>query len=109
MLASICIASKRKKRTIDSSDRYLFGNTAMKELNMLSPMRREHVPFTRIADLEKAAVMTAALHEICRQAGLAPGSPECHDAAAFIMRLYWNGHRTADELEAALLAYLEAA
>ena len=53
---------------------------------------------------------SAALHEICRQAGLAPESPECHDAAAFIMRLYWNGHRrTAGELEAALFAYLEAA
>lgn len=67
------------------------------------------MPFTKIADPAKAAMLTAALHEICRQAGLEPGSPECDDAAAFIMRLYWSGHRTPEHLRAALFAHFEVA
>ena len=31
------------------------------------------MPFRSIADPTKAAMLTAALHEICRQAGLKPG------------------------------------
>ena len=63
------------------------------------------MPFTKIADPAKAAMLTAALNDICRQAGLEMGSPECDDAADFIMRLYWNGHRTPEQLKAALSAY----
>jgi len=63
--------------------------------------------FSGIVDSRQLAALTAALDDICRQAGLEPGSPECDDAASFIMRLYWNGHRTPEGLKAALLAYAE--
>ena len=61
------------------------------------------MPFSRISDPIQRATLTAALDDLCRQAGLAPGSPECDDAAGLIMRLYWDGHRTSEALKAALL------
>jgi len=64
--------------------------------------------FSKIADPAKVAMLEGALDELCRQAGLEPGSPECNDAAGFIMRLYWNGHRTPEQLKVALtIAYPE--
>jgi hypothetical protein len=67
------------------------------------------VPFTKIADPAIAAFLTGALDEICRQAGLEPGSPECDDAASLIMRLYWSGHRSPEKFKAALFANFETA
>jgi hypothetical protein len=61
------------------------------------------MPFSRIVDSRQLAALAAVLDDICRQAGLEPGSPECDDAARFIMRLYWAGHRTAEDLKAAML------
>jgi len=62
------------------------------------------MPFSGIVDSKQLAALTDVLDDICRQAGLEPGSPECDDAASFIMRLYWAGHRTAEDLKAAMLA-----
>jgi hypothetical protein len=80
----------------------------LKESITLSPIAGDCVvPFSKIADPTKAAMLTEALHEICRQAGLEPGSPECAAAAGFIMRLYWEGHHTVEGLRAALSARYE--
>jgi hypothetical protein len=62
------------------------------------------MPFSKITDPIKVAMLTAALHDVCRQAGLEPGSPECDEAAGFIMRLYWEGHHTIEGLRATLSA-----
>jgi hypothetical protein len=60
------------------------------------------MPFSRIADLEQAQILNAALDEFCRDAGIGLGTPERREAASFIMRLYWCGHRTPDELRSAI-------
>ena len=65
------------------------------------------MPFGGIVDPRQLAALTAALDDVCRSAGLESGSPECDDAAGFVMRLYWDGHRTSDELKAALLVHSE--
>ena len=65
------------------------------------------MPFKWIKDPVKAAMLTDALHEICLQAGLEPGSPECDEAASFVMRLYQEGHQTIEALRAALNAQYE--
>jgi hypothetical protein len=60
------------------------------------------MPFSRIADPEQAQILSAALDELCHDAGIRPATAERREAASFIMRLYWNGHRTTDELKAAI-------
>ena len=60
------------------------------------------MPFSRIADIERAKILTAALDELCHDAGIGLGTPEHREAASFVMGLYWNGHRTPEELKAAI-------
>jgi hypothetical protein len=80
----------------------------LKEFITLSLIEGDSVmPFNGIVDSKQLVALTAVLDDVCRQAGLEPGSPECDDAASFVMRLYWDGHRTADELKAALLVHSE--
>ena len=58
------------------------------------------MPFRKLVrDTEVAQILNAALGELCRAAGIKPGSPEALDAIGFVMRHYWRGHRTADELK----------
>jgi hypothetical protein len=60
------------------------------------------MPFSRIADPDQAQILSAALDELCRDAGIRPATPERREAASFIMRLYWHGHRTPDKLRSAI-------
>jgi hypothetical protein len=60
------------------------------------------MPFSRIADVEQAQILNAALEELCHDAGIGRSTPERREAASFIMRLYWCGHRTPDELKSAI-------
>ena len=63
--------------------------------------------FTGIADSEQSRILAGVLDEICLSAGIEPDGPEREDAARLIARLYWEGHRTAKGLKAALDARLE--
>ena len=60
------------------------------------------MPFRDIADPEKLAMLTAVLNDICHEAGIEPGSEEREEAAYLVMRFYWAGCSTADQLKAAL-------
>ena len=60
------------------------------------------MPFTGIADPAQRAILIAVLGEVCLAAGIDPQSPEGDEAASFIMKFYGRGHRTANELRAAL-------
>ena len=60
------------------------------------------MPFAGIADPAQRAILTVVLEEICLAAGIEPQSPERDEAANFVMKLYWDGHRTAAELRSAL-------
>jgi hypothetical protein len=60
------------------------------------------MPFSRIADPEQAEILNSALEELCHDAGIRPATPERREAASLIMRLYWCGHRTPDELRSAI-------
>ena len=59
------------------------------------------MPVSGIAEPEQLAVLTAVLDEICMAAGIEPDSPEREDAALLLIRLYWDGHRTAGGLMSA--------
>jgi hypothetical protein len=61
-----------------------------------------HMPFTRVTDSKQRQILTTVVDDICRDAGIERGSPERKDAASLVMRLYWQGHRTPDELRFAL-------
>ena len=61
------------------------------------------MPFSKLDhDPDQARILNAALHEICRAAGIRPASPEAQFAIAFLMGFYWRGYRTAPELRAAV-------
>jgi hypothetical protein len=61
------------------------------------------MPFRNLVrDTEVAQILNTALGEICRAAGIKPGSPDTQHAMAFVMGLYWRGHRKPDELRAAV-------
>jgi hypothetical protein len=61
------------------------------------------MPFRKlVGDPEAARVLNDALHEVCRAAGIALDGPDAQDAIAFVMRLYWLGHRTPEALKAAI-------
>jgi len=61
------------------------------------------MPFSKLVhDPDQARILNAALHEICLAAGIRPASPDVQFAIAFLMGLYWRGHRTAAELRAAV-------
>ncbi len=60
------------------------------------------MPFTRVTDSKQRQILTTVVDDICRDAGIERGSPERKDAASLVMRLYWQGHRTPDELRFAL-------
>ena len=51
---------------------------------------------------EGSAALTQVLDEICRMSGIAAPNPERDETARLLQHLYRNGHRTADELRAAL-------
>ena len=53
-------------------------------------------------DPQQFAVLTAALEEICRIAGIAQHGRDYDDAAQLLAHLYKNGHRTTDQLRSAL-------
>jgi hypothetical protein len=60
------------------------------------------MPFNGVAEPEKLQILTSVLDAICLNAGIGLHSPERDSAAALVMRLYWNGCRTADEFRAAV-------
>ena len=61
------------------------------------------MPFRDVADPEQLAMLTAVLKDICHEAGIEPDSAEWEEAAYMVMRFYWAGYRTADQLKAALV------
>jgi hypothetical protein len=81
----------------------------LKEFIMLSHLPRQQSVkfFKEIVDSGQSRMLTAVLDEVCLSAGIEPDSPEREDAAHLIARLYWEGHRTAEGLKAALDAQLE--
>ena len=60
------------------------------------------MPFSRIADPMQAQILNAALDELCYDAGIRRATPEGRAAASLLMRPYWSGHRTPEELKAAI-------
>ena len=58
--------------------------------------------FRDLVEPEQFAVLTAALDDICRTAGIQAQTPEYDDTASLLMHLYKNGYRTADQLRTAL-------
>jgi hypothetical protein len=60
------------------------------------------MPFRDIVEPDELAMLTALLDDICHDAGIEPDSPERDEAAYLVMRFYWSGYRTADQLKAAL-------
>jgi hypothetical protein len=60
------------------------------------------MPGIDIAGSEQSAVVAAVLDEICLTSGIEAPSPERDETARLLDHLYRNGHRTADQLRAAL-------
>jgi hypothetical protein len=60
------------------------------------------MPFEDIVHPEQIAVLTAALEEICLVAGIDAESTGRDDTARLLTHLYRNGHRTTEQLRAAL-------
>jgi hypothetical protein len=60
------------------------------------------MPFRDVADPEKLAMLTALVDDICDDADIERTSPEYADAAYMVMRFYWAGYRTSDQLKAAI-------
>jgi hypothetical protein len=60
------------------------------------------MPFSHILDPEQLAILTGVINDICHDAGIEPDSGEYEDAAYMVMRFYWAGYRTDDQLRAAL-------
>lgn len=56
----------------------------------------------RVVDPELLAVLTAVLDDVCLAVGIEPHSPEREEVASLILHFYGSGHRTTDELKAAL-------
>ncbi len=57
-----------------------------------------------IADPDQLAILTKAVDEHCREAGIDPTSEERDAIAGLVMTLFSNGKSTAAELRSALLA-----
>jgi hypothetical protein len=63
------------------------------------------VPFRNIADPKERGILTAALHEYCRENHVDLGSPEYEDARRLIVLLFErDGHHAVAALKAALIA-----
>lgn len=62
------------------------------------------MPFTGIVDPGQLTILTAAVDEYCREAGVDPASAERDEIACFVMTLFTNGATTAGELRALLQA-----
>ena len=60
------------------------------------------MPFRGIVDPEHLALLTTAVDDFCREAGVDPVSPERDEIASVVVILFENGTTTADELKAAL-------
>ena len=60
------------------------------------------MPFRDITDPAQLAMLTAILDDLCRDAGIEPDSPVREEAAYMMMRYYWSGCRTVEQLKAAL-------
>jgi hypothetical protein len=60
------------------------------------------MPFRDVIDPEQLAMLNAVLNDICHDAGIEPDSPEREEVAYLMMRFYWGGYTTADQLKAAL-------
>ena len=63
--------------------------------------------FTGIADSGQLAMLTAAVDEHCREAGIDLLSEERDEIAHLVMTLFRNGASTSEELRAALVGYRE--
>ena len=62
------------------------------------------MPFRAIEDAEKRGVLTTALAEYCAEKGISSDTDEYEQMRELMIILYQNGHQTAAELKAALLA-----
>jgi hypothetical protein len=67
------------------------------------------MPFSGVADPDQLSVLTDALKNYCREAGIEPGTPAHEDAAWLVMTLFSSGMSTPDELSSALSNSLVAA
>ena len=65
------------------------------------------VPFSGIVDPEHLALLTAAVDDYCREAGIDPVGPQRDEVARFVVTLFGHGAATAEELKAALRVRLE--
>jgi hypothetical protein len=55
-----------------------------------------------IAHPKQLAMLTKALQDYCREAGIEPGTPAYEDAGCLVMSLFQDGVSTAEELADAL-------
>jgi len=55
-----------------------------------------------IAYPKQLAMLTEALQDYCREAGIEPGTPAYEDAGCLVMSLFQDGISTAEELADAL-------
>ena len=55
-----------------------------------------------ITNAEQLTILTTILNDICMTAGVEPQSDARGDIAAILLDLYQNGHRSSDQLRAAL-------
>ena len=60
------------------------------------------MPITEIADPKQLAILNAVLDDVCAAAGIDMHAPEREAAASLVMKFYWNGYRTTDELKLAI-------
>jgi hypothetical protein len=60
------------------------------------------VPFSRIANPEQLAVLTAALNDYCLANGIEPGTPAQLRAAKLVLAVFNGGANTPAEIRAAL-------
>ena len=76
---------------------------------MLSPLATGVciLPFSSISDPGQVAVLTAVLKDICSAAGIEPDSTDADDVAQLIVRAFWDGHHTAEELRQAIARRVE--
>jgi hypothetical protein len=66
------------------------------------------MPFRGIPDLEERGILTTALDEYCRENQIKPSSREYEDARRLLVMLFEkHGHRSVDELKAALVAAIQ--
>lgn len=60
------------------------------------------MPFSGIVDASELAMLTGVLEDYCAAHGIEPSSPARLDAGYFLISLYENGVRTAEDLKAEL-------